>query len=286
MNINQRLSLTLLLTLTTGGVFAQEEIIAAQVKGALPSDPQATEWQQATAKDIALAPQQMTMPLLEKASIDKITVQALTDAKAIAWRVSWADATPDFNVDVARFSDAVAIEFPLTKDAAAMMGHKGGGKVQIVYWKALWQKDLDEGFQDVQKVHPNYWSDLYWFTEGKFPYPIPDAFKNPVSKQWFVAYQAGNPMSIFTREQPAQELVAEGWGTLTSQAQSATTAKGTWSEGRWNVVFARPLATDDANDYQFSDKGQIAFAVWQGGDKNVGGRKHWSNNWVSFQIQK
>jgi len=286
MKITQPLMITFLLVFTTRGIFAQETITVVPTKGTLPLDPQAAEWQSIPAKEVAMAPQQMAMPMLAKGSIDKLTVQSLTDGKSIAWRVAWADATPDVNVDVARFSDAVAIEFPLTKDAAAMMGHKGGGKVQIIYWKGLWQKDLEEGFQDVQKVHPNYWSDLYWFADGKFPYPVPDAFKNPVSHQWFVAYKAGNPISVFTHEQPAQELVAEGWGSLTAQTESVTKAKGVWTDGRWQVVFLRPLTTADPNDYQFSDQGQVAFAVWQGGDGNVGGRKHWSNNWVAYQIPK
>ncbi len=39
----------------------------------------------------------------------------------------------------------------------------------------------------------------------------------------------------------------------------------------WTVVLSRPLMTENPNDYQFEDKGQLAFAVWQGGDRNVGG---------------
>jgi hypothetical protein len=229
--------------------------------------------------------QQVTMPMLAKASVEKVTVRALTDGQAIAWQVSWLDKQPDFNVDTGRFADAVALEFPLAADAAVMMGHKGA-KVQILYWKGLWQKDVDKGFQDVQDVHPNYWADLYWFAEGEFPYRVPEAFKNPVAQQWFVAHQAGNPMSDFNRTQPAEEMIAEGWGTLTHQPEAVTTAKGVWADGQWRVVFARPLATQDANDHQFAlgEKSQMAFAVWQGAEGNVGGRKHWSN-WTAYQIQ-
>ena len=275
----------LLLSLITTEVVAQEAIAVIRIKEGLPAEPLAAEWQQAPVQEVTMMAQQVTMPRLAQASVDKITVQALTDGKSISWRLSWLDEAPDFNVDVGRFSDAVALELPLTQGASPMMGHRGGGKVQILYWKGLWQKDINQGFQDVQDVHPNYWSDLYWFAEGKPPYRVPDSFQNAMAKQWFVAQQAGNPMAVFSRKQPAQELIAEGWGTLTHQPESATNAQGIWAEGRWAVVFSRPLATDDPNDYQFiDDKGEIAFAVWQGGDNNVGGRKHWSN-WTPYQIQ-
>ncbi|OQY55902.1 MAG: hypothetical protein DRR08_13290 [Candidatus Parabeggiatoa sp. nov. 2] len=282
-NHSCKASLALLLSLAAGGAIAQE-ITVIKVTGDLSVDPQAAVWQTAPTTEVAVFPQQMTKPRLTKASVDKMTAQAVTNGNSIAWRVSWQDDAANLNVDVGRFSDAVALEFPLT-EAAPFMGHRGGGKVQILYWKGLWQKDIDEGFQDVQDVHPNYWSDLYWFAEGKAPHRVPEDFKNPFSHQWFIAKQAGNPGAVFTREQPAQELVAAGWGTLTPQPKSVTSAKGVWKDGKWTVVFSRPLATDDPNDYQFKagEKGQMAFAVWQGGEGNRGGRKHWSA-WTTYQM--
>ncbi len=199
--------------------------------------------------------------------------------------MSWDDHSPDGNVDVSRFSDGVAIGFPIDPNASPMMGN-ADGRVQILYWKALWQKDIDAGFQDVQDLHPNYWSDLYWFAEGEFPFPVPEAFSNPESLQWFIAHQAGNPVAAFSRSQPVEELVAEGWGTLTHQPQSATEGKGAWVRDTWAVVFTRPLSTDDPLDYAIEPgkSGQIVLAVWQGHDGNVGGRKHWSA-WTPFEVQ-
>lgn len=269
----------------TTTVIAQDKSISIQQVDALPTDPLAEVWQTAPTTEVAVMPQQVTMPALAQASIDNITVQALTDGKSIAWRLSWQDEAAEFQVDVGRFSDAVAIELPLAKGASPMMGHRDGGKVQILYWKSLWQKDIDAGFQDVQDVHPNYWSDLYWFAEGQFPYRVPKAFDNPHAQQWFIAKTANNPVSVFDRQQPVQELSAEGWGTLTHQPNAVTEGKGVWSIGQWYVLFSRPLITDDPNDYQFEgDKGEVAFAVWQGSKNNVGGRKQWSN-WTPYQMQ-
>lgn len=275
---------TLFVTCCLAQVAMAEDIVVTKIGAALPLNPHDAVWQQTSAHTVTMMAQQMTMPTLAKASIDKLTVQALHNGQDIAWRVSWTDDTVDSNVDTARFSDAVALEFPLTQAAAPMMGNQGGGKVQILYWKGLWQKDIDEKFQDVEDLYPNFWSDLYWFAEGSFPYQIPSAFNNPVSHQWFIAKQSGNPMSDFERKQPVEELNAEGWGTLTHQTQSVTVGKGVWQDRAWSVVFMRPLHTDDANDHQFDQTGQISFAIWQGDQQNVGGRKHWAN-WVNYQLQ-
>lgn len=278
-----KIKLFTLLTCCLTQVVMADNITVAKTNGELPLNPQDAAWQQTSVHTVPMLAQQMTMPTLANASINQLTVQALHNEQNIAWRVSWTDSTSDGNVDIARFSDAVALEFPLTQNAAPMMGNKGG-QVQILYWKSLWQKDIDEGFQDVQNLYPNFWSDLYWFAEGKYPYQIPTAFTNPTSHQWFIAKQAGNPMSSFERKQPVEELSAESWGTLTHQADSVTTGKGVWQDGAWSVVFMRPLHTDDANDHQFNETGQIAFAVWQGSEHNAGGRKHWAN-WVTYQLQ-
>jgi hypothetical protein len=212
-------------------------------------------------------------------------VQGLTDGRQVAFLVSWKDPSADMNVNSGRFSDAAAVQLAVDANAAYTMGVEGM-KVQILYWKALWQKDLDEHFQDVQDLHPNYWSDLYWFAEGEFPYPVPVAFQKPESRLWFVAWQAGNPMADFERAQPVEELVAEGFGTLTHQPESASTARGAWKEGRWSVVFARPLSTNDPLDYQFrpGEPDVVAFAVWDGSSGNVGAR-HQQSLWVVFEVE-
>ena len=162
---------------------------------------------------------------------------------------------------------------------------KDGERVHILHWKALWQKDVDEHFQDVQDLHPNYWADLYWFAEGERPYPVPDAFRDSRSRQWFAAYAAGNPVSDIERKVPVEELTAEGYGSLTTHPAQATTGRGEWQDGEWAVVFLRPLRTGDDLDAQFwrGGRGNVAVAVWDGGENNVGGRKHWSN-WIEYEV--
>lgn len=248
-------------------------------------DPFSATWNSTDSVTVAVQAQAEAMPMLETATITAVQVAALTNGRQIAWRVTWPDAAADHNLDSGRFCDAVALQFPLIANATYKMGDRDF-PVYIVQWKAIWQKDIDEGFQDVQDLHPNYWTDLYWFAEGGFPYPVPEAFQRPEALDYFVAYRAGNPMADLYRQQPVEELTAEGFGTLTNQPDSASVGRGVWQDGNWSVVFARPLETNDALDYQFKPGARdvVAVAVWDGGVGNVSGRKHHSQ-WIAFQVQ-
>lgn len=259
-------------------------LFVARADGPLPvSDPGSELWAQAAVLEIALQRQNVAMPMLDEVTIPAVRLQGLTDGESIAWRISWRDGTTDGNVDTGRFSDAVALQFPITTNAKYSMGDDGQ-LVQILHWKALWQKDIDEHFQDVQDLHPNYWADLYWFAEGR-PYDVPDSFSDPRSHAWFAAYSAGNPVADIYRSVAVEELSAEGYGSLTSQTESVSVGRGEWADGEWAVVLARPLRTDDPLDYQFwrGGRGQVGVAVWDGNVGNVGGRKHWTN-WVEFVV--
>lgn len=247
-------------------------------------NPYAAWWGEVPRWDAALLPQQMAMPTLVAATVKAVQVQIAHDGARLALRLVWPDTTPNGNVDTGRFSDGVAFQLPLRPDSPPTMGAHGA-PVHIHHWKAVWQKDIDVGYQDVQDLHPNFWSDLYWFTSGGHPQPVPAAFTDPTSLQWLVATRAGNPMAILQRTTPCEELAAAGWGTLTHQPTSQTTARGVWANGKWAVVMTRPLATDDASDAKVvpGQANKLAFAVWDGGQGQVGGRKHWTA-WFDVEV--
>jgi hypothetical protein len=247
-------------------------------------EPWSERWEDTPELEIPMLPQNVAMPALATATIETVTLQGLSDGERIVWRVRWSDSSTDTAVDVGRFTDAVALQFPLGVQAKFTMGdHRE--PVEILHWKAVWQKDVDDGFQDVQDLHPNYWTDLYWFATGERPFRIPDAFSDPRSLAWFAAYSAGNPIADFGRVSPVEELWAEGFGTLTTQPESVTVGRGEWRDGAWAVTFARPLRTRDPLDEQFwsGGRGNVMVAVWDGGSGNVGGRKHWSN-WTEYEV--
>jgi len=262
-----------------------DKLQAVKLARPLPGeDPYAPFWKDVGYVDVSVMPQQATAPQLKTATVDTIRVQVAHDGTQLALRLEWADEEPSGLIDTGRFPDAVAVELPLKAGAPPTMG-AAGSPVQIIHWKAIWQKDVDTGYQDVQDVHPNVWSDLYWFAEGGHPYSITKSFKKPEALQWMVAMAAGNPMAVLQRTTPAEEAVAEGWGSLTTQPQSATKARGLWNKGRWAVVFTRPLKTDDPNDVQLEPgkATQLAFAIWDGGKGQIGARKHWSG-WTDVTV--
>ncbi len=76
------------------------------------------------------------------------------------------------------------------------------------------------------------------------------------------------------RRSPVEDLNAEGFSTLTTQAHQDVDGEGNWSNNRWGVVFKRALKTEDSNDTQFTgSKTPMAIAVWNGQNKERNGQK-------------
>ena len=85
----------------------------------------------------------------------------------------------------------------------------------------------------------------------------------------------GNILSDNTmRASAVEDLNAEGFSTLTTQAQQDVMGEGNWRNNRWAVVFKRALSTGDSNDSQFKgSKTPMAIAIWDGGNKERNGQK-------------
>lgn len=243
-------------------------------------DPFDPLWSDVAPAEVPLQPQQITMPMLDQATISSVRVQAARDRRRMSWRLSWSAAEPNMLVDNGRFADAVAIQFPLQPDTSFMMGERGK-PVHILHWKAIWQRDIDRGFQDVQDLHPNYWSDFYWFTKSELPARVGELVQSQYGQKWLIGIQAGNPMADEDRKSPVEELVAEGFGTATHLPPGGATARGVWREGRWTVVISRTIDGEDplAMALRAGAVSNVSFAVWDGKAGNVGGKKHWCT-WI------
>lgn len=72
-----------------------------------------------------------------------------------------------------------------------------------------------------------------------------------------------------------EELLAGGPGSTTAFQEAAVTANATHDDGRWNVVFSRPLETDRANATAISGEEDVdvALAVWNGSNMERSGQK-------------
>lgn len=250
-----------------------------------PEDP---AWKEIPTTMVTMLPQNITTPGLQTASIGEVETRALHNGKWLAVLVSWADATRNVNVDTDLATDACAIQFPVGAGdkTSPFMGAKGA-PVAISHWKAIWQNDIVGKYQDVQDLHPNFWTDMYFFAEGKRPYPVTTSFNSTAARNTLGAVYVNNPIAQLHRKVPVEEAMAEGFGTLTTQPQQDTIGGGSYKDGRWSVVFVRPLSSGDKNDPKMKT-GQntvIAFAVWDGGQKNVGGRKNYAP-WVPITLER
>lgn len=249
------------------------------------SDPLNTAWDKISAVEIPLVPQQVAQPTLEKGTVAVLSVQAIQDDARYAWRLSWDKAKPAEDVDVGQFTDAVAIQFPLVDGAPYTMGGPGL-PVRMLYWKAAWQRDVDEGFKGLANLYPNAHYDLYWFAEGKEKHAPDGSTDNPAAEQFMVASKSQNPMADYHRKHPIEELTAHGFGSGTHVSETISRGRGVWQDGKWYVVIDRPIQTDDPLTERFKtapDKQLIAFAVWDGDNANRGGQKQISN-WVPLKL--
>jgi len=255
------------------------ELKATKVASLPIEDPLSPTWDTASEATVVLLPQSITYPILGKGSVSELKARALSDDKFVALRLSWADKTHDETLEVDKFTDAVAIELPLgdPQKTNPMMGSTEN-PVYILHWKAVWQRDVDKGRADVQDLHPGYYSDPYPFVAGRFPYEVQESFQTDNARRYFPGLAAGNPVSKLHRRWPVEELHAEGFGSLADHSWQDARGKGVWKDGRWSVVLAIPREVPDrANPHLLSGQNTlVAFAVWDGGSQNVGGRKHWA----------
>ncbi len=121
-------------------------IMAKKVSEELPLDPKDKIWTKADVITVPLAPQVMAKPRIYESRIKELKVRALHNTKDIAILIEWEDPTEDAALDIERFSDAVALEFP-SQIAKAKPHFAMGDKENIVniwFWKAAWQKKEEE----------------------------------------------------------------------------------------------------------------------------------------------
>jgi DMSO reductase family type II enzyme heme b subunit len=82
-----------------------------------------------------------------------------------------------------------------------------------------------------------------------------------------------------------QNLAAGGFGGTTRVGQAGLVSRSSYREGgEWVVVFSRPLKEEGDHQARLDgDTANLAFALWQGDQKQRDGLKHVSMGWVSLQ---
>jgi hypothetical protein len=236
--------------------------------------------------EVPLTAQKAALPMLEEASVPTMQVKSLNDGTWIAFRLEWADTTKNaVAIGQDQFRDAAAIQLPVNQSVPGVCMGVRGQPVNLWHWKADWQNDIDNGFQDLVTQYPNFWKDYYPFAVGTPPFKMPADFAGPDARRYLVGWAVGNPLSDPARVTPVEELVAEGFGSATHQVEQGVIGRGVWKAGRWSVVFSRPMKTASLAQTQLTPggKGVIAVAAWNGANKEVGSRKQVSAD-ISLSI--
>jgi len=260
-----------------GTALAQPPLTAVRVKGVGPiTDPAAPIWKQSRPVNVAMLPQTVALPHNDRPAIRQLSVRAVHNGGWIAFLIEWSDPTLSDRIVLDNFGDQLAVELPIeTKGPppSPMMGNPGG-RVNIMQWRAAFQHDIDKGPPTVRDLYPNAWADVYpdeiLSASDARPYSGALGIENPISRG---------------RASPVLDQMAEGWGTMTVKPDQHALGKGVWKDGMWRVVVTRPLVSDDINAPRLEPglRTFVAFAVWDGGGREVGARKAWAS-WVSLVV--
>lgn len=282
-NVKYRVFVALLLVFGLAGCkktpVESAEVIAIPV-AQMPSGPSDHGWENAPEYLAKLIPQDLVEPRLAQPSTPEVHVQAVTNGSEIAFRLRWIDSDQNDVERPGEFVDACAVQVPsklMPNPPAPQMG-ESGGSVQIVYWRADWQAWVNGRGDTIKDIYPNAEVTHYPFQAASLPKG--SAEQQEMAKRYAPAAAAGNRRQG-PRESAVESLIAEGPGTLTPNPSLAVKGKGERTKDGWSVMMVRPLPEGLAPKARSS----VAFAVWQGANKEAGARKMRSG-WAPLAVEE
>ena len=242
-------------------------------------DPDAAYWRDAPAIKVEMLPQNITNPQNPDPAVKELNVRAAHNGQWLAFLIEWADPTKSDRIVVDQFGDQVAVEMPSAYKPGDMpnpMMGAPGERMHIMQWRAAFQHDIEtSGEPKISDLYPYIHVDVY-----------PDEVLRATDARAYTgAVGVDNPISRPKRSAVLDQM-AEGFGTLTVEPEQQSDGRGIWADGRWRVVITHPMAPGDPNDPSLGpgDQTLAAFAVWDGGAREVGARKAWSN-WVQLKVE-
>ena len=262
---------------------------------------------------IDMDPQMITNPMWPNPSTKYVFVKAATNGKEIAVHLEYNDPTRnDIMVQSQQYRDQAAVMFPVKQGGEEPPFTMGGDgeRVNIWQWKATWDRegagrndnaamgDMEDQYKYMVMGSGSY----YMYEPGGKLKGIDTAHSSGTKSASRASQGAGNiakrPSNIdfgmgknegtfnpgratgnilsdnTMRVSAVEDLNAEGFSTLTTQAHQDVAGAGNWRNNRWSVVYKRALKTGDANDTQFSgSKTPMAIAIWNGQNKERNGQK-------------
>lgn len=231
----------------------------------IAADPWSPAWVSVPAVTLPLA----AVSTPEAAPRD-VKVSAMTDYLTVAFRVEWADDSQEIEtLRVTDFADQAAIQIADTPIAICM------GQLDryshIWHWKANWEY----GSRDMHVAYPNMYADKYQI-DGDELFTDEDLYARP-------AATVGSLRALPSHDSPVEHLFAGGFSTITTHPVQNVGGTGVWQNGRWAVIFTRPLA-DAADDLSLAHQQmQVSFAVWDGKLMQRDGMKY-TTSWATLDL--
>lgn len=273
-----------ILTLAAFGCGADQPVSPSEVRitwqATLPEAPDDTAWRQTPVHVASLLLQDMVEPRLMQVSTREARVQAVTDGAHVAIRLEWIDPSADDLPGISRFSDACAVQMPQSSgpDVPAPQMGETGKTVEIAYWSAAWQAAAAGRPDNIKELYPGATVDHYPF---EAPSLEPDsAAQQELESAYSPARALGNNLGL-TRSRAVQDLLADGPGTLRPAPETVSEGRGMRTADGWAVVIRRPLP----RYLTPGNLSQIAVAIWQGSNDEVGARKMRSG-WIPLHLEE
>ena len=255
------------------------EVIAVAV-AQLPNGPGDAAWDSAPEYIAKLIPQDLVEPRLAQGSTPEVRVQALTNGAEIAFRLRWVATEPHDAAGPALFADACAVQVPtklMPNPPAPQMG-EAANSVQIAYWRADWQAWVNGRADNIRSIYPNAEITHYPFQASSLEPGSSE--QKEMARRYAPADAVGNRRQG-PRKSAVESLLAEGPGTLTPNPAVAVKGSGVRTQDGWAVMIVRPLPDGLAPKTRTS----VAFAVWQGANKEAGARKMRSG-WTPLSVRE
>jgi DMSO reductase family type II enzyme heme b subunit len=262
----------------------RERIVAPHVAN-IATDPNDASWNDVPAQVVRLTPLWWRDDATPTTS-----VQAVHDGEQIAVRLVWEDATADRVASrTEAFRDGAGLEL-VTGSQEPFLGMGGPGAV-VDAW--MWDAARDGTGGQVEDTYPRVVVDDYPITEKAAETAEYERPGTETDKQDPVVLTAEAVGNQFARSKQhasgGTSLVAAGPGTVTFRLVKSqlVTAHGHWEDGRWAVIFTRPLNVQDAAAGVTLTPGKtasIAIAVWDGAHQDRNGQKQVSI-WQDLELQ-
>jgi hypothetical protein len=208
----------------------------------------------------------------------------------LAVELSWQDKSADDQpLRSEAFKDAAAME--LFRGANEPFLGMGAADAPVDIW--YWDADRQGPLHTVEQANPRMVVDIYPFHEKNVESAELSRPGGKTAEQPEVslpARAAGNQIVPADARSGGSSFQAGGLGTLTFRLprNQLVEAHGTWKDGRWTVVMKRWLAFTSPNDgvsLAPGDRASVAFAVWDGGHRDLNGQKL-ITIWQDLQLEK